>query len=83
MGYYDNSGEATPWESVDSNKLGADPRFKLIPQLLETKGYVSHAIGCAAHAPGPTHCWLSSDSLACRSVSSDRLSAATMLRSYE
>jgi hypothetical protein len=48
MGYYDNSGAATPWETVDSNKLGADPRFKLIPQLLETKGYISHAIGCGA-----------------------------------
>ena len=46
MGYYDNSGAATPWEAVDENKLGADPRFKLLPQLLETKGYVSHAIGC-------------------------------------
>ena len=30
MGYYDNSGAATPWETVDSNKLGADPRFKLL-----------------------------------------------------
>ena len=47
MGYYDNSGAATPWEDVDSNKLGADTRFKLLPQLLATKGYVSHAIGSA------------------------------------
>ena len=45
MGYYDNSGAATPWETVDANKLGADTRFKLLPQLLEAKGYVSHAIG--------------------------------------
>ena len=46
MGYYDNSGAATPWEDVDSNKLGADTRFKLLPELLATKGYISHAIGC-------------------------------------
>ena len=60
MGYYDNSGEATPWENVDSDKLGADPRFKLLPQLLETKGYVAHAIGkwhlgCAARSYTPTY----------------------------
>eukprot|EP01052_Picozoa_sp_SAG31_P024431 SAG31_NODE_2078_length_6499_cov_2.182344_5_plen_144_part_00 len=48
MGYYDNSGAATPWEPVDSNKLGADLRFKLLPELLRLKGYVSHAIGCAS-----------------------------------
>lgn len=48
MGYYDNSAAATPWEPVDENKLGADPRFKLLPQLLAIKGYVSHAIGCDA-----------------------------------
>ena len=45
MGYYDNSGAATPWETVDTNLLGADQRFKLLPQLLALKGYVSHAIG--------------------------------------
>jgi hypothetical protein len=47
MGYYDNSGAATPWIEVDANKLGADTRFKLLPELLKLKGYVSHAIGCA------------------------------------
>jgi arylsulfatase A-like enzyme len=60
MGYYDNSAAATPWEPVDANKLGADTRFKLLPQLLAAKGYVSHAIGkwhlgCATRAYTPTY----------------------------
>ena len=60
MGYYDNSGAATPWISVDDNKLGADTRFKLLPELLALKGYVSHAIGkwhcgCSTRAYTPTY----------------------------
>ena len=45
MGYYDNSGAATPWEDVDSNRLGASRDFTLLPELLAQRNYSSHAIG--------------------------------------
>lgn len=45
MGYYDNSGAATPFEHVDSNRLGASRNFTLLPEVLQAAGYKTHAIG--------------------------------------
>ena len=45
MGMYDNSADAVPWLDVDSKKLVAPRSFRLLPELLAKKGYVSHAVG--------------------------------------
>lgn len=43
MGLYDNSPEAVPWTKVIDQAV--PQHFRLLPQLLKTKGYATHAVG--------------------------------------
>jgi arylsulfatase B/arylsulfatase I/J len=58
MGLYDNSNMAVPWTTVINQAV--PQHFTLLPELLKTKGYVTHAIGkwhlgYATKAYTPTH----------------------------